>query len=95
MWFKALVAATCVAVLAAIGYYFYGEWQGREADAARERAVEAAQIAQCRALAADLTTVLQGGSLGRRFVQHEARAELRRCVALGRLDVAEAETLGL
>jgi len=28
---KALIAAACVAVIAAVGYYFWGEWQGRQA----------------------------------------------------------------
>ncbi len=42
---KALLATTCLAVLAAVGYYFYGQW--REIDAAREAnaRIEAARSA--------------------------------------------------
>jgi len=38
---KALISLTCVAVLAAIAYYFWGEFQGDEA--ARQRKIAAAQ----------------------------------------------------
>lgn len=39
---KALIAATCVAILATVGYYFWGEYS--EAKAQRERDAEIAVV---------------------------------------------------
>ena len=40
---KALIATACIAVIAAVGYYFWGEWQS-----ARERAYRAAELEGAR-----------------------------------------------
>lgn len=42
-WLKGLVAVTCVAVLAAIGWWGWSEWQDRRAqEVAAQEAIEAA-----------------------------------------------------
>lgn len=48
---RVLVAATCIAVLAVIGYFFWGEWSETRRLAAEQQAVQAAaaQLAKDRA----------------------------------------------
>lgn len=43
-WLKGLVAAACIAVLAAVGYYFWAEYS-----AAQDRAIRASNLAAIRA----------------------------------------------
>lgn len=51
MWFKSLVAVTCVAVLAAIGFWFY---QQQQASQQAEAAELAAGARECRQIIADV-----------------------------------------
>ncbi len=55
MWFRGLVAATCVAVLAAIGFYFWRDTQDRSLAAAHQADLrDAALTSECRQMLADL-----------------------------------------
>lgn len=55
MWLKTLVAVTCFAVLAAIGYYFWQDQQDRRMAAeAEDRRAEASMVAFCRQMLVDL-----------------------------------------
>lgn len=85
----------CVAIIAAVAYFFWGEYQkfaeARAADAAHEAALTAA----CVAMRDDLRTIVEGGSLDHRFSQAEARAALLTCVIDRRLADADVEGLGV
>lgn len=56
MLFRGLVGVTCIAVLAAIGFYFWRDNQDREAALARETAMHNAAIStECRQILASLS----------------------------------------
>lgn len=74
MLFKSLVSLTCVVVLAAVGYHFWGEW--RTADA-----VHRSRVVECQMTAQELVAAQKGQSLGRRFVQADAKQTVERCLA--------------
>lgn len=40
---RALIAAACVAIIAAVGYFFFGEWQEAQRSAKIARSIEAAR----------------------------------------------------
>lgn len=50
---------------------------------------------QCLKIRDDLATVVSGGSLGRRFIQSDARIALRRCVGGNYVDRGEVEGLNI
>lgn len=57
MWLRGLVAVTCVAVLAAIGFYFWQDYQDREAASAREAAVRSAALSvECKQMLDDVAS---------------------------------------
>lgn len=92
---RLLVACASLAVIAFVGYFFWGEWQRLEAEQVRNERNDAALAAECRSTLADLKVVASGGDLGRRFVQHEARVRLRSCVSQGRLSSSDVSGLGI
>lgn len=52
---KALIAATCLAVLAAVGYFFWGEYEARAAKAqAEKRAMHRAEASMCTKMIGEL-----------------------------------------
>lgn len=78
---KALVAATCVALLAAVGYYFWGEYteaQSRNADRIKylKRAVEE----ECN----EATRLLQGGPNLSAETRRLLKEKFDRCSAYAR-----------
>jgi len=55
MWFKGLVAVTCLAVLAAIGWWFWQDQQDRRlAEELAVAAQHAASARECRAMLSDM-----------------------------------------
>ncbi len=45
-----LIGAACIAVIAAVGYYFWGEWQAHQAAVARDADIKRAESALYEAL---------------------------------------------
>jgi len=55
---KGLVAITCLAVLAYVGYFFFGEWQAHQTRAARQAILDRAE--RCRLAERDLQRAKRG-----------------------------------
>lgn len=100
-WLKGLVAAACVAVLAFVGYFFWGERtraiEGSEALKAQE--LIKAQSIDCRTYALEvLKQQDQKPITALTDIAAESREALRLCVKFGRLqpfEQAEFEKTGL
>jgi len=92
---KALVSAACVAVIAFVGYFFWGEWNQNQKDTELAAVRDSALVQACQRVAAELAAVQRGESLGRRFVQEDAKAALRTCVADGHIGLADLGAVSL
>lgn len=87
MWFKGLVAATCVVVVAAIGFYFWRDTQDREAAERRDAAIRTSAVAaECRQLVED-------ASRGRN--RDLTVGHMVACVQAGALTTADLRASGL
>ena len=76
---KALVAAACIAVLAAVGYFFYGEYS---------EAVEGARVFDERSMRASCRAVLSDAEAGK---TEGLEAKLTGCLLAGAVSQAEID----
>lgn len=83
---KVLVGLAAVAVIAFVGYFFWGEWQKAEAAAAAVAEQRSLAITECALLVVNLERASRGENVGFRFSQAEARTGIARCEAAGLID---------
>jgi len=83
---RTLVGVAAVAMIAFVGYFFWGEWQRAQSEAKAAAELLGARKTECAMLAVDYERALRGENLGRRFSQAEAKSELATCEAAGLVD---------